>query len=223
MNGTGGSPSDGPALHAVRVDVEPALGDRNRLTSAFRIVLAIPHLILVGGPLAGSFSWSTASDARVGSGAGSGLLGLVAAIAAVISWFAILFSGRHPQGLWDLAAYYLRWRVRAVAYTALLRDEYPPFGDGPYPAAIDIAPPAGARNRLTVAFRLLLALPHLIVLWLLGFAWALTSIFAWVSILVTGRYPTAIYGFGVGMLRWSARVEAYLLLLGDEYPPFALE
>jgi hypothetical protein len=74
-----------------------------------------------------------------------------------------------------------------------------------------------------VGWRLVLVLPHLLVIWLLGFAWALTSIWAWFSILVTGRYPTAIYGFGVGMLRWSARVEAYMLLLGDEYPPFALE
>jgi hypothetical protein len=213
----------GRPLRPVRVEVEPALDGRNRLTTAFRIILAIPHLILVGGPLAAGFSWSSsAGDARTSSG-GGGLLGIVATVAAIISWFAIVFTGRHPQGLWDLAAYYLRWRVRAIAYSALLRDEYPPFGDGPYPAAITIAPPVAPRNRLTVGLRLVLVLPHLLVIWLLGFAWALTSIWAWFSILVTGRYPTAIYGFGVGMLRWSARVEAYMLLLGDEYPPFALE
>jgi len=207
----------------MRVEVEPALGARNRLTSAFRLLLAIPHLIIVGGPLAVGFSWSSASDSRMGSGAGGGLLGLVATAAAILSWFAILFTGRHPQGLWDLAAYFLRWRVRAVAYTALLRDEYPPFGDGPYAAVLEIAPPTKPRNRLTVGFRFLLALPHLIALWLLGFAWALTSIWAWFSILFTGRYSAAIYGFAVGMLRWSTRVEAYLLLLDDDYPPFTLE
>ncbi|MDP1570984.1 MAG: DUF4389 domain-containing protein [Vicinamibacterales bacterium] len=208
--------------HSVRVEVAPALDGRNRLTTAFRIILAIPHLILVGGPIAAGISWSSASDARTSAG-GGGLLGVVATVCAIISWFAIVFTGRHPQGLWDLTAYYLRWRVRAGAYTALLRDEYPPFGEGPYPAELTVAPPVTPRNRWTVAFRLVLVLPHLLVVWLLGFVWALTSLFAWVSILVTGRYPTAMYGFGVGMLRWSSRVEAYLLLLDDEYPPFALE
>lgn len=111
----------------MRIDVEPALGPRNRLTCAFRIVLAIPHLILVGGPMAASFSWSSSSSDARGGGGGGGLLGIVAMVAAIIAWFAILFTGRHPRGLWDLAAYYLRWRVRVAAYTALLRDEYPPF------------------------------------------------------------------------------------------------
>jgi hypothetical protein len=205
-----------------RVEVAPAVDGRNRLTTAFRIILAIPHLILVGGPLAASFSWSSAGDARTSSG-GGGVLGLVASVAAIISWFAIVFTGRHPQGLWDLTAYYLRWRVRAGAYTALLRDEYPPFGDGPYPAVLTVAPPVAPRNRLTVGFRLLLVLPHLFAIWLLGFAWALVSIVAWFSLLITGRYPAALYGFSVGMLRWNTRVEVYLLLLRDEYPPFTLD
>jgi hypothetical protein len=207
----------------MRVDVEPALGPRNRLTSAFRIILAIPHLILVGGPMAATLSWSSSSEARAGAGGGGGLLGVVAMVCAVMSWFAILFSGRHPQGLWDLEAYYLRWRVRAVAYTALLRDEYPPFGDGVYPARLEIAPPEAARNRLTVGLRLILAIPHMLVLWLLGLVWAVTSIMAWFTILFSGRYPVGLYGFGAGMLRWNTRVEAYLLLLTDAYPPFSLE
>jgi hypothetical protein len=207
----------------MRVDVEPALGPRNRLTSAFRIILAIPHLILVGGPMAATLSWSSSSEARASAGGGGGLLGVVAMVCAVMSWFAILFSGRHPQGLWDLEAYYLQWRVRAVAYTALLRDEYPPFGDGVYPARLEIAPPQGPRNRLTVGFRLMLALPHMLVLWLLGLVWAVTSIIAWFAILFSGRYPVGLYGFGAGMLRWNTRVEAYLLLLTDAYPPFSLE
>lgn len=207
----------------MRIDVEPALGPRNRVTCAFRIFLAIPHLILVGGPMAASFSWSSSSSDARGGGGGGGLLGIVAMVAAIIAWFAILFTGRHPRGLWDLAAYYLRWRVRVAAYTALLRDEYPPFGDGPYAAALEIVPPPAPRNRLTVAFRIVLAIPHLIVLWLLGIAWLLTSIIAWFSILFSGRYPVGLYGFGAGMVRWNTRVEAYLLLLTDEYPPFALE
>jgi len=134
-----------------------------------------------------------------------------------------VFGARYPEGLWNLAAMYVRWRVRAVAYLMLLRDEYPPFGDGPYAAELTLARPDTPRDRLTVAFRIFLALPHLIVLWFLGIAWAITTLVAWVAILFTGNYPPRLHHFAVGVLRWSTRVEVYVLLLRDEYPPFALE
>jgi hypothetical protein len=205
------------------VHVEPQIENRNRLTTAFRLVLAIPHLILVGGPMAFVMSWASRPESQsFGWEAGAGVLGAVACVSALIAWFAILFTGRHPQGLWNLQAFYLRWRVRAVAYTSLLRDEYPPFGDGPYPASVTLAVP-GARNRLTVAFRIFLALPHILVLWVLGVGWAVSTVIAWFSILFTGRYPRSLYDYALGVLRWSTRVEAYLLLLHDGYPPFALD
>src|SRR5690606_20408720 len=128
-------------------------------------------------------------------------------------WFAIVFGGTYPRGLRDLARFYLRWRVRAAAYTALLRDEYPPFGDGEYPARAVLGREPVERDRVSVAFRLILVLPHLLALWFLGAAWALTTVIAWFSILFTGRYPVGLYGFGTGVLRWNIRVEAYLLLL----------
>jgi hypothetical protein len=146
----------------------------------------------------------------------------VAAICAIIAWFAIVFTGRHPRGLWSLTAFYLRWRVRSAAYMALLRDEYPPFGDDPYPASLEVAQRDTPRNRLTVAFRIVLVIPHLIAISLLGIAWAITSIIAWFAILITGRFPEGLYRFGVGVLQWNIRVEAYLLLLHDDYPPFSL-
>jgi len=206
----------------VRLEVEPATDGRNRLTTAFRIILAIPHLILVGGPIAGAMTW-TSSDANSRSDWGTGgVLGAVAAIVAIIAWFAILFTGEYPEGLWNLAAFYLRWRVRALAYTSLLRDEYPPFGDGEYPAKLELQKPAGPRDRVSVAFRLILVIPQLLALWALGVAWVITTVIAWFSILLTGRFPTRLYEFGVGVLRWNVRVEAYLLLLNDQYPPFSL-
>ena len=212
-----------PAEH-VDVDVSPALTQRNRLTCAFRVILAIPHILLVGGPIAfvGSYVWGADDHARVEWGAGTGVLGAVASVVAVIAWFAILFTGRFPDGLWNLAALYLRWRVRAIAYLTLLRDEYPPFGDEPYPAELILPRPTDPRNKLTVAFRIFLAIPQLIAVAVLGLAWGITSIIAWFSILFTGDYPEGLYEFGVGVLRWSTRVEAYVLLLRDEYPPFSL-
>lgn len=214
------------ATHPVRIHVEPAIENRNRLTTAFRLILALPHLILVGGPAVLALSWGTSSgngNPDFGWGTGGGVLGAVAVVCAVIAWFAILFTARHPRGLWTLTAFYLRWRVRAVAYAALFRDEYPPFGDGPYPASLELTEPRAERDRLTVAFRIILAIPHLIAIWALGIAWGVTTVIAWFAILFTARYPEPLYRFGVAVFRWNIRVEAYLLLLRDEYPPFSLE
>jgi hypothetical protein len=212
------------AAHPVRIRVAPALDGRNRLTAAFRLILALPHLILVGGPLTVAVAWTSSGSQQTGYdwSAGGGVLGAVAAVCALIAWFAIVFTGRHPPGLWNLAAFYLRWRVRSSAYMALLRDEYPPFGDAPYPAALDVAHRDSPRNRVSVAFRIILVIPHLIAIGLLGLAWGITSVIAWLAILFTGRFPEGLYRFGVGVLQWNVRVEAYLLLLHDDYPPFSL-
>jgi hypothetical protein len=209
------------------IEVEPVTDGRNRLTAGFRIILAIPHLLLVGGPLGAALSWTASSDGDDGSasagGGGGGVIGLAATVAAVISWFAIVFTGRHPTGLRDFCTFYLRWRVRAVAYTSLLRDEYPPFGEGDYPAEVEVDPATEPRNRLTVGFRLILAIPQILAVWFLGIGWFFTSVIAWFAILFTGSYPPGLYHFGVGVLRWNTRLEGYLFLLYDEYPPFSLD
>lgn len=210
--------------HPVDVEVTPALTSRRRLTCAFRPILAIPHIILVGGPVAVALTWLGGSRGeRVDWSAGGGVLGAVAVVTAIIAWFAVLFGARFPEGLWRLSAYYMRWRVRAVAYLALLRDEYPPFGEGDYPVSLTLPRPDEPRDRLTIFFRLLLALPHIVILWVLGVAWAATTIIAWFAILFTGSYPRTLYEFALDVFRWSTRVEVYLLLLRDEYPPFSFD
>jgi Domain of unknown function (DUF4389) len=216
---------DTHVTHPVSVVIAHASPPRNRLTVLFRPILALPHLLLVGGPIAFAIGWSWQAEPG-GShewSASGGVLGAVAALSATISWFSILFTGRHPDGLWSLAAFYLRWRVRATAYVTLLRDEYPPFGDGDYPASLVLDAPSTPRNKLSVAFRLFLLVPHLIVLCFLSIAWCFTTMIAWFAILFTGRYPEALEAFALGVLRWNIRVEAYALLLHDEYPPFHLD
>jgi anti-sigma factor RsiW len=208
--------------HPVDVRLQPALENRDRMTTAFRLILAIPHLILVGAPAAVFLSWTWGAGDIGSQWSSTGVLGAAAGICAMIAWFSILFTGRYPEGLRSLVEGYLRWRVRAVAYTALLRDEYPPFGDAPYPAELVLDVHDQPRDRVSVAFRLILAIPHILAVWLLGMAWCLATIIAWVMILMTGSYPEELYRFGVGVLRWNIRVEAYLLLLHDEYPPFTL-
>lgn len=195
------------------------------MTVAFRPILAIPHLLLVGGPLAVVASIVVRED-QVGPlsiGLGGGAFGTLAAAIVIVAWFAILFTGEYPRSLRNLVVFYLRWRVRAVAYVTLLRDEYPPFGEGPYHASLALDEPEWPRDRFSVVLRFFLVIPHLVALWLLGAALAATTLVAWATILLTGRMPRVLYRFGVGVLRWSARVEAYLLLLHDVYPPFTLE
>ena len=197
--------------YPVSVTLETRLENRDRLTTAFRPILALPHAVLVGPP-----TWTR--------GLGTlGFLGGAAYVLAIVSWFTILVNGEHLKGIRDFMLYYLRWRTRALAYMALLADAYPPFGDGPYPASIEVVDPPLPRDRATVAVRLLLALPHLVLLVLLVFAWFVTTVLAWFVILFRGSYPASLHPFGVGVMRWLLRVEAYLLFLVDEYPPFALD
>jgi len=218
-------PVKASAPYPVHVRVVPSLDDRNRLTTAFRFILAIPHLLLVGAPIAAAMTWGRTSEGGVDHswGAGGGALGAVAFVCALIAWCAMVFTGSAPDGLMKLGAFYLRWRVRASAYVALLRDEYPPFGDAEYPVEVDLPVVPTPRDRLTVAFRPILVIPHLLAIWAIGIAWGVTTIIAWFAILFTGRYPGALARFASGALRWTTRVEAYLLLLTDAYPPFTLE
>ena len=106
---------------------------------------------------------------------------------------------------------------------ALLRDEYPPFGEGEYPIHIDFGEAPLERNRVTVGFRIFLIIPQAIVLIFVGIAWIVTAIIGWFAILFTGAYPEGLYNFGIGYLRWSLRVESYMLLMHDVYPPFSTE
>jgi len=194
-------------------DVEPQTTERNRLTVAFRLILAIPHMLLVGGP---GFGIGVGSDR-------TGALGMVAGVLAFINWFIIVFTGRANEGILSLQQYYLRWRARALAYEALLRDEYPPFGDGDYPVSADFPAVVEDRNRWTVGFRFLLIIPQAIALFFVLIAWGVTALIGWFAVLFTGRYPDGLWQFGQGVMRWTLRVEVYILLLRDEYPPFSLK
>jgi uncharacterized protein DUF4389 len=209
--------------YPVTVTIEPQYDNRNRLTTAFRLILAIPHLLLVGGIGVGvAFSGGSGGGSGTSLTGESGLLGAVAWILAVISWFTIVALGEHMPPIRRFTRFYLRWRVRALAYLMLLEDRYPPFDDTAYPASVSIVDPAGARDRLTVGLRILLAIPHFIALAFVMLAWWVTAVVSWVLILLTARYPRGLYDFGVGALRWLIRVEAYMLLLVDDYPPFSL-
>ena len=151
------------------------------------------------------------------------VLYLALSVTSFIAWFAILFTGRYPRGLWDFAMMVYRWNANVTAYVALLRDEYPPFGgnDGDYPVLYQMEYPERF-SRLLIFVKWLLVIPHLIVLYVLGLVAGVVWIIAWFAILITGNIPRGMFDFLVGVLRWSNRVTAYAWLLTDVYPPFSL-
>lgn len=158
------------------------------------------------------------------------VLNLVARVVAVIAWFAIVFTGNMPQGLSGLLCMSTRYATRASTYAGFLFDEYPPFtfdstapdpGDAPR-VRVDFTPALANRNRVTVGFRIILAIPQILVLAVLGIAALFAYIVAFFAVLFTGKWPEGVRKFIVGVQRWSVRVQAYTLLLTDEYPPFSM-
>jgi hypothetical protein len=157
-------------------------------------------------------------------------LGVVSEVVAIISWFVILFTGKLPEGLAGPQHLYVRYSNRVFAYGAFLREEYPPFAfdltaedPADYPANTGFEPKFEDRNRLTVAFRWILAIPHFIVLAILIFVSFICVLISVFVVLFTGRWSGGMRDFVVGINRWVTRVNAYVLLLTDEYPPFSID
>jgi hypothetical protein len=152
-----------------------------------------------------------------------GIFGYLVGLTTFISWFAILFTGRYPKALFDLAVVYFRWSARLTAYVVLLRDDYPPFGGGnpEYPVHFDVGYPEKL-SRLLIFVKWLLAIPHFFILVGLNLLGFVVYVIAWFAILFTGRIPRPLFDFLAGVGRWYQRVSAYVWLLRDEYPPFSL-
>src|SRR5678815_714357 len=196
---------------AVHFHVEPP-GARDRWSVLLRPILIIPHAILVGGPFVG-----------IGGGVcRTGALGLLAMSSATLDWFAILFTGRSIAGLGAFKRMYLAWRARVMAYACFLRDEYPPFGEGPYPAALELPEEPETRDFKSVALRPLLLLPHLIVLFCLLAVTFLVCIGSWASIVFKGEMGENLWRFTRDVMACALRVEAYGLLIHDQFPSFSL-
>ena len=157
------------------------------------------------------------------------VLSLVTTVLYVIAFFAILFTGRYPRGMFDFILGYLAWGTRVDAYTNLMTDRYPPFAltVDDYPAAIGIEYPEQV-SRITAALRFLfgfiyVGIPHGIALLVLGIVALVLLVVSAFAILFTGSYPRGLFDFIEGVMRWGLRVNAYLYLLDDHYPPFSLK
>ncbi len=151
------------------------------------------------------------------------VVGIVAGLFTFLAWFAILITGRYPRGMFNFVVGYQRWSFILTAYLFLMRDEYPPFSleSGRYPLTFEVEYPERL-SRLLIFFKWLLVIPNVIILYFVRLGWMVATFIAWFAILFTGRYPKGLFNFSVGALRWTARLDAYILLLRDDYPPFSL-
>jgi hypothetical protein len=170
----------------------------DRLTTLFRVIWIIP-IAIIQGLLSGS------------------MLSLPTAL-------MIVFRERYPRWWFDFSRELTRFGARVAAYLGLLTDRYPStVEEQSVHLEIDYPDVQRDLNRWLPLVKWLLAIPHYIVLIVLWLVAIVALIVAWVAILVTGRYPRALFDFVVGLLRWSLRVQAYaFLLVTDRYPPFSL-
>ena len=215
---TGPTPQDATAARGYPVQFAVEYPDRplNRLTTAFRPFVAIPIMILlvtIGGVEA---DWTEGNrDLTVGT------LGGILFVPALLM---IVFRQKYPRWWFTFNLELQRFTNRVGAYLALMSDRYPSTDEEQY-VTLDIPYPDAQRdlNRWLPLVKWLLAIPHYIVLAFLWLAALLVAIAAWFAVLFTGRFPRGMFEFIEGVLRWTNRVEAYMLLLAtDRYPPFRL-
>lgn len=158
------------------------------------------------------------------------LLTIVAEIVAVISWFAILITGKLPSGLADLSCLAIRYSVRTQAYSGFLHEEYPPFDfsttpgePGGTPVTVNFEPALGGRNRLTCALRIFWLIPAAIVTFLISIVGVICWFLAFFAVLFTGKWPASFLSWVMKAMRASLRLNAYAFLLTDEYPPMSFD
>jgi hypothetical protein len=168
---------------------------RSRLTVFFRLLLFLPHLV-----------WLV-------------LWGIAAAVATLVNWVATLARGRSPEALHRFLAAYLRYTIHVMAFVTLVANPFPGFDGrrGSYPIDLEIDPPA-PQSRWVTGFRLLLALPALVVSGALSSLLFVAAFLGWFAALATARMPQSLRNVGTYVLRYTAEVDGYLYLLTDRYP-----
>ena len=194
--------------------------DRNldRATTFFRIIVAIPILILLATVDGGSGSWSSSGQVTsIAAGTGGALVFGPALM--------ILFRAKYPRWWFDWNLELQRFVNRVGIFLALMDDNYPST-DEHQSVHLEYAYPDAARDltRWKPLVKWFLAIPHYIVLFFLGIGAFVAVVIAWFAILFTGRYPRGLFTYVEGVVRWANRVTAYaFLMVTDEYPPFRLE
>lgn len=212
---------DGRPGYPVDLEVDQP-STQNRWTIAFRLVLVIPALLLL--------STLTGNGPERAAASYVGTPGLLI-VAAFLGWFVCLTLGRIPRGLRDLVAWGVSYAAQVSAYLLVLTGRYPSLDPltaiGPVPTRDDpvqIETRDGLRrSRLTVFFRLPLAVPHLVWLALWGIAVFFAVIANWFATLFTATSPRGLHRFISAYVRYQLHVMAYLYLVGNPFPGFVGE
>jgi hypothetical protein len=167
---------------------------RSRLTVFFRLLLAIPHLILVA------------------------LWAIAVSIIVIVAWIVAIFTGRVPDGIHSFMAGFLRYSTRVTGYVFLLAEPFPQFGSGgAYPIDLRIDEPE-TQSRVTVLFRIILAIPALLLSYVFYSVNQIVAFLAWFYCLFTGRMHEGMRNLSAWLLRYEAQTNGYVLLLTSRYP-----
>jgi hypothetical protein len=175
---------------------------RNRLTTFFRGIVALPWFIVAA------------------------VYGIAASVAIIVAWFALVFTGRYPEGIYNFVAGYVRMISRVNAFYYLATDEYPPFNgedDPSYPVRVGIPPPQPEYSRVKAGFRLIIGIPVMLLAYVQGIIAAVIALIGWFAILFTGTLSEGLFNPLRSALAYQARATAYFGLLVEDYPPFSLE
>ena len=183
-------------VHPVALVVDDDLR-RSRITVFFRLLLVIPHLIVLA------------------------VWGIVAEIALLVAWVIALITGRVPAGLHDFLAGFLRYSTRVNAYILLLANPWPPFTSAsPYPVDARIGP-AAPQGRLGVLFRIILAVPAILLSYVFRIVNNLVAFLGWFYALAFGRMSQGMRDTSAWLFRYELQTYAYLFLLTSRYPSLA--
>jgi hypothetical protein len=166
---------------------------RSRLSTLFRLLLVIPHVVVLS------------------------LWAIAALLASIPAWFAILFSGRYPEGLWKFNAGFVRYAARVYAYEFLVADRFPPFSsEGEYEVQLTI-PRLERYNRLKTGLRIFYIIPAYIVTAVLGYLVYLIGLIDWLVIVLSGRQPDGLQSTMAFIIGWNVRLAGLLTLVTETY------
>jgi hypothetical protein len=207
-----------PGTYPVEVELPQQPERQNRWSVFFRFFLALPPMLLAG----------TLSGGGLGNSSGLTISFGVLSTVAFLGWFAAMARAQMPPGLQSAGVYTLEYTAQTYAYLFLLTDRYPDSHPGlaaqrdlpehPVTLGLDDDP---RRSRLTVFFRILLAIPHIVWLMLWGLVVYLAGIVNWFYTLFAGRPWTPLYRFTARFVRYTTHVNAFIYLVGGPFPGFA--
>jgi hypothetical protein len=177
----------------------PNEGRHSRLTAFFRWLLIIPHAFVLV------------------------FYGLATGIAVIVAWFALVFTGKYPAGLYSFVAGFVRFDARVVGYMYLLTDTFPPFSgsaDAPYPVQLEVGPAKESYSRLWVLLRIFPLILVGIINYALSIVLSFVGFIAWIVVIVLGRMPDGLHGALAFCVSYRARAVAYGTLIVETFPWF---